>query len=220
MTARSPRGSRRARANRVAWALLAVGAVAGLAAAGRDWWRITSDSGHAALDGSTVSGGLATALPAVALVGLVLSWTLRTLGKRVLAVLLAAAGAAMTGLGLAHPRPSDAALLDALRTVSLADRWQAAPTGWVWGYAAAGLAVLAGAVLSWLGARGSRSADRFRRDVAGVQGPVETAGPGDAGGPEEDVDEASLWKALDAGVDPTEQPAGTRFHRSDPARPE
>ncbi|WP_198671849.1 Trp biosynthesis-associated membrane protein, partial [Desertihabitans aurantiacus] len=79
----------------------------------------------------------------------------------------------------------------ALSRVSLSGTWQTTTTPWPWLYAAAALLLVAAAVLTLLRAgRWAPRPDRYRRDR-----------------PAPDADDpTSVWRALDAGEDPTAEP--------------
>lgn len=193
------------------WILLAVGGAGLLATAAQPWWRIVTGQASPALSGTDSAGGLGQALGALALIGVVLSWTLRRPGRRILAVLLAAVGVVAVLVGVRPTRPSDQAVLDRLRETSLADTWTLERTAWPWVFASCGGLVLAGAVLLAL-APAPRTSRYERASV--TQAPADTgavdigaagSGAADAGA----ADPADWWKSLDAGQDPTE--SGTRF---------
>ncbi len=200
------------------WLALLAGAIGGLAVAAQPWWRILGDgqgmglgsdpaSGSAAgaveLSGNAATAGLSAALATVCLVGTVLSLTLRRLGRRVLALVLAVLGAGMAVLGGAPRRPGDAVIVDELRKTTLADTWTADATIWPWLYAAAGALVFLGATVVFVcvgnSARAEGTAARFERaeDVRAEEASAEDAQP-------EDSDTDHLWKALDRGQDPTD----------------
>lgn len=183
--------------------LLAAG-FAGLLASAQPWFRASGDTGAAAngaagadgaiaFSGADASGGLTQALAAVVLAGVLLTLVLGVRGRRVVAALLAGCGLGMLVVGVLRTPPSEVAIRTRFRQVSLADQFQLDGTGWPWAYAAAGALVLAGAVLLWLGCPGW--AARGRRYEQTVTDP---AAPDDPAG---------AWRALDAGLDPTLEPA-------------
>ncbi len=138
--------------------LLAAGLV-GLLTSAQPWFRASGDSGGGAEDaivfsGAEASGGLTQALAAVVLAGVLLTLVLRVRGRRVVAVLLGLCGLGMLVVGLLRNPPSEAAIRTRFRQVSLADQFVLDWTGWPWAYAGAGLLVLAGAALLWLGCPG------------------------------------------------------------------
>ncbi len=169
-----------------------VGGGLALVTGAQPWWRATGDGVAVAFSGTETTAGLAQALAVVALAGWLLVLVLRTRGRQVVAVLLALAGTGMVLVGVLGLRPSDAAVRTQVREVSLADQFGLAATGWSYGYAATGLIVAAGAVLVLVTApRWPQRADRFTRD--GPAARVTSAS-----------DEASeVWRAQDAGLDPT-----------------
>lgn len=171
---------------RPALVVLAAGLVA-LVLAHQAWWTITAEGASVRLTGVESSAGLAQALPVVALGGLLATLTLKAPGRRVVGVLVGAAFLGAAALGLAHPAPAEADVLDRLRTVSLADEFGLAP-GWApWAYAATGaLGVLGSA---WFVAAPVTNASRSVRDR-----------------PDAVADPADSWKAMDSGIDPTAPP--------------
>jgi uncharacterized membrane protein (TIGR02234 family) len=179
-------------------AVLLLGAGVGFLACAQPWWRTSGDAAAATFSGSDATGGLGQALAAVTLAGTLLVLVLRSRGRRVLALLLAATGLGMIVAGARQSAPAADSVRSRVRQVSLTDRFALDVTGWPWAYATAGLLVLTGAALLWWGA--PRWADRGARfDRAG------SASPGRAADLNEDPGRA--WKDLDAGLDPTFDPA-------------
>lgn len=170
---------------------LAVGAVLALVAASRAWWRAAGTGVSVSFPGTEATGGLAQALALVVLAGALLGLVVRSRGRRVLGVLLALAGAGVVVLGVLRPRPSSSTVQSRVLQVSLADQFALVGTPWPYVYAAAGALVLAAAVLmTATAARWPTRAARFERS------------PGAAAAVDPD-DPATLWRSLDAGVDPT-----------------
>ena len=191
------------RSRPLALAGLAVGAVLALVAASRAWWRAAGAGVSVAFPGTEATGGLAQALALVVLAGALLGLVLRSRGRRVLGVLLALAGAGVLVLGVLRPRPSSGTVQSRVLEVSLADQFALVGTAWPYVYAAAGAVVLAAAVLMTVtAARWPTRAARFER----------TAGAAVALNPD---DPATLWRSLDAGVDPTAE--GASLEGSTPA---
>ena len=178
----------------VTYATLAAGTIGAFVAGARPWWLAVVADGDAPLSGNVSSGGLSQALGLVTVAGLLLSLTLAARGRRVLGAVLALAGIGMVGVGVARPRPSEQTVQEAIRSFSLAVEATRAATAWPWVYAASGLLVAAGgALLVVLAPRWGSRRSRFER------GPVTV-----------DLDDpAAIWKALDAGVDPTDESAIT-----------
>jgi len=171
---------------------LAAGGVLGVVAAAQPWWRASGDGVAVTFSGSEATAGLSQALAIVVLAGWVLVLVLRTPGRRFLGAVLALAGAGMLATGVWRPQPSTEAVLAQVRQVSLIDQFALGGTGWPWLYAAAGFLVASAAVLVLLtAARWPLRVDRFERTGSG---PV-NLGP--------DADAADVWRAMDAGVDPT-----------------
>lgn len=183
----------RARAGSLSALLL--GGVLAVVAAAQPWWRAVGTGVDVRFTGTQSTGGLSQALAVVVLVGWVLMLVLRVTGRRVLAALLALAGAGVVVVGVLRQRPSASTVRSEVREVSLLDQFALRSTPWPWAYALAGVLVLAGAVAVVSSARRwpQRTA-RFERpgaDAASVTGPDPLDDP------------AAAWKALDAGVDPT-----------------
>lgn len=179
-------------ARALTYATLAAGTIGAFAAAAQPWWLAVVVDGDTPVSGNAASGSLTQALALVAVAGLLLSLALATRGRQVLGAVLALAGAGMVWTGLARPRPTDEAVREAVRRFSLAVDPTLQATAWPWVYAAAGLLVLAGGVmLVLLAPRWGGRRSRFER------GPVTV-----------DLDDpAAIWKAQDAGVDPTDETA-------------
>ena len=170
-------------------AVLLAGAGLGFVAGAQPWWRASGDGAAVTFSGSDATGGLCQALAAVTLAGVLLLLVLRTKGRRVLAVLMAAAGIGMMVTGALQSAPDADAVRTRVRQVSLTDQFALGTTAWPWVYAVAGLVVLLGAVLLWLGApRWTAAVSRFDRSGQGAEDP------------------AQAWKDLDAGRDPTADP--------------
>lgn len=176
--------------------LLAAGII-GLLTSAQPWFRVRDGasggaSGESAIvfTGAEASGGLTQALAAVVLAGVLLTLVLKVRGRRVVAVLLTACGLGMLLIGVLRSPPGETAVRTRFRQVSLADEFVLDGTGWPWAYAVAGLLVLAGAALLWIGCPGW--AARGRRYEQPGTDPL--ADPDDPTG---------AWHALDAGRDPT-----------------
>jgi uncharacterized membrane protein (TIGR02234 family) len=184
---------------------LAVGALAGMVSSAQPWWRATGDGVAVTFSGSEASGGLSQALAVVVLAGWVLVLVLRARGRRVLGALLSLVGAGMVATGVLRPRPSPETVLAQVRAVSLIDQFALRTTGWPVLYVCAGLLVTAAAGLVVLtAARWPLRVDRFER-----------TGPG-AVALDAETDPAEVWRAMDAGIDPTsldvrEDPRGDRM---------
>lgn len=175
--------------------VLLAGAGIGFVASAQPWWRASGDGAAVTFSGSDATGGLCQALAAVTLCGVLLLLVLRAKGRRVLAVLVAAAGVGMILTGALQSAPDPDAVRTRVRQVSLTDQFALDTTAWPWVYAAAGLLVLIGAVLLWLGAPGwAARVSRFDRSGT------------DAAEAKLAEDPAQAWKDLDAGRDPTVDP--------------
>lgn len=156
-----------------AYALLVLGALAGVAAANATWRHTVDTLGReVARTGADATGTLALVLAGVVGAGTLLSLTLRLRGRRVLGVPLALVAIGMVVTGVA----------------------QVGEPGATWlplAYAAAGIVALLGVVVLELTAhRWPASPDRYARRRRRED---TTA----------DDDPAEVWKALDEGIDPT-----------------
>lgn len=169
--------------------MLAVAAAAELVVAQRAWWHVAwgeeASGGVIAVSGAETTG-LTVGLAVAALGGTLLLLAVRAPGRRVVGIVLAALHAWAVLLGVRPPRPDDASVLTLLRGESLAGTYVLQPALGGWWYACAALVGVAGAV--WLalrpGADAPRSVPTSAREVA---------------------DSLSSWKAMDAGLDPTQE---------------
>lgn len=169
-----------------------LGGVLALVTGAQAWWRAVAEGVDVSFSGTETTAGLAQALGVVALAGWLLVLVLGTRGRQVVGVLLALAGAGAAVVGSLGLRPSDAAVRTSVRQVSLVEQYGLVATGWSWGYAGSGLLILAGGVLVALTApRWPRRPDRFTRTAAVAA--ATTA----------EDDPAAVWRAQDAGLDPT-----------------
>lgn len=169
-------------ATRLKWPIIGLAALSGLAAvvlATAPWYRL----GALSLTGRQVTGGLVPTLgwATLALTGLVL--TLKRLGRVLAGVALVALGAGSIATAVGQRRPSADLLMHqgmtgAQGTITLA---------WVGLLVAGALTVLAGAGLAVTSRQWPERVARYqRRPVADEQSSLDA------------------WKALDAGLDPTE----------------
>lgn len=181
----------RRRERALVFAALGVSGLGGLVMAGRPWWRAVGAGVNVPLSGTTGSAGLTQALAIVLLAGGLLGLTLRARGRRVLAALLVLAALGMLAYGAAAPVPSADAVAAKVQTVSLAASYKVARTPWSAVYAACGLLAAAAAGTMLVRARRwPARPDRFAPSPSVAIGP--------------DPDPLRLWRALDAGVDPTD----------------
>lgn len=179
--------------------VLLAGAGLGFVASAQPWWRASGDGAAVTFSGSDATGGLCQALAAVSMAAVLLLLVLRQRGRRVLAILVAATGIGMILAGALRSAPDADAVRTRVRQVSLTDQFALDTTAWPWVYAAAGLLVVIGAVLLWLGAShwaaGVSRFDRVAQKATSGARPTELAD-----------DPAQAWKDLDAGRDPTADP--------------
>lgn len=168
-----------------------VGAALALLAGAQSWWRARSTGVSVSFSGGETTGGLSQALGVVALAAWLLVLVLRRRGRQVVGVLAALTGAAIAVLGGLRRPPNATTVRAGVREVSLADQFALTSSAWPYVYAAAGLLVLAAGVLvATTAARWPQRADRFTRAAATAR--VTAAD-----------DPAEVWRAQDAGLDPT-----------------
>ena len=196
------------------FALLLAGAGLALVAGSQSWSRATSGPVSVAFTGNQVTGGLAQTLALTVLAGTLLMLVLRVRGRRAVGALLGLLGVGLVLVGVLRQAPSVTLVRQQVLDISLLDTVALRSTVWPWVYAGAGALVIAGGGLTMLrSGRWPGRTDRFRRDAA----PVRAVSPDDPAG---------LWKAMDAGLDPTTEPsgavdqAGTPVDRSRPADPD
>ncbi|SDB85314.1 trp region conserved hypothetical membrane protein [Raineyella antarctica] len=176
----------------LAYATLALGALVAFVTGAQPWWNAVVAEGRGPVSGNLSSGSLTQALAVVTVAGVLLSLTLAARGRQVLGAVLALAGSGMVWVGAARPRPSQDVVQQALRSFSLSVDGTLEATPWPWAYAAGGVLVAVGGVLLVvLAPRWGSRRSRFER------GPVAV----------DLEDPTAIWKALDAGVDPTDQSA-------------
>jgi uncharacterized membrane protein (TIGR02234 family) len=188
--------------------------VAGLFGSAQPWFRATGDTaapeGAITFSAAEATGGLTQALASVVLAGVLLTLVLAVRGRRVLAVLLAATGIGMVLVAALRLPPSAAAVRSRFRQVSLADSYLLDGTGWPWVYGVAGALVVAGAVLLWIGSPGwRRRTSRYEPAAAAgaAADPAASRATGTVNPTAVPDDPAGAWRALDAGLDPTDDGA-------------
>jgi uncharacterized membrane protein (TIGR02234 family) len=177
------------RSRALAFGCLLIGGALALIGSGQPWWRAAGDGVVLKFSGTQATGGLSQALAVVALAGTLLMLALRTRGRRIIGGLLVLVGAGLAVVGGLGLRPSTDAIGSQVHEVTMADTLSA--TVWPWIFLGSGVLITIGAVLTIItaGTWPSRS-DRFRPGSGSSEDP-------DSGDPTE------LWKAMDAGVDPT-----------------
>ena len=181
----------------LAFGCLITGGVLALIGSAQAWWRAVGQGVDMTFSGTQATAGLSQALALVALAGTLLLLVLRTRGRRLVGALLLLVGAALAIVGGLRLQPSAETVRSRVREVSLADAFQLTATAWPWVFAVSGVLVAGGAVLTFITTTTWPSAsDRFR------------AGPVNREGSASD-DPAELWRAMDAGVDPTTNDHGT-----------
>lgn len=168
---------------------LLLGALTAGLAAMMPWWNGSAEVIPGAVDTPTPAGqALCGVLAGVIVAGWLLSATLPARARQVTAVLLALVGLIMMWAAFTGPGEAPDASL-------VGDVAPHQPTGWHWAALPGGMLTVAGAVAMVIGAPSwRRRADRFDRQAP------ETISPDD--------DPADLWKAMDAGLDPTADDGG------------
>jgi uncharacterized membrane protein (TIGR02234 family) len=179
------------RSRALSFGCLLLGGVLALFGSAQPWWRAVGEGVVVKFSGTQATGGLSQALAIVTLAGTLLMLALRTRGRRVMGALLLLVGAGIAVVGGLRLRPSADAVRSQLREVSLADAFRLSATVWPWIFAIAGVLVAAGAVLTMTTAEiWPSGSDRFQPGSSKAVLPASD-------------DPAELWKAMDAGVDPT-----------------
>ena len=175
----------------LAFVALFSGAALALIAGSQPWSRASSGPVTVAFTGIQTSGGLSQALALTVLAGTLLILVLRVRGRQGVAGLLGLLGVGMLLVGLLQRDPGPALVRQQVLDISLLDTVVLQTTGWPWAYAVAGVLVLVGSALTLLrSGHWPGRTDRFRRDPAPLNDLVGS-------------DPAQLWKAMDAGQDPT-----------------
>ena len=179
------------RSRALAFGCLLSGGALALIASAQPWWRATGDGLAVTFTGTQATAGLSQALAIVALAGTLLMLALRARGRRVVGALLAVLG---LGIGLAgglRLQPSADAVRSQVREVSLVDAFRLSTTAWPWIFALSGVLIVVGAIVTMItaGSWPSRS-NRFQPQL-------------DQAAPTTSDESAELWRAMDAGVDPT-----------------
>jgi uncharacterized membrane protein (TIGR02234 family) len=170
--------------------LLAGGALA-LIASTQPWWRAVGERVVVKITGAEATGGLSQALVIVVLAGTLLLLALRARGRRLVGALVFLVGLGMAGAGGLRRQPNPEAVRSQAPEASLVDALNLSATVWPWVYAISGILIAAGAAVTMItaGSWPSRSG-RFRSRSSQAESDIAD-------------DPAQLWKAMDAGVDPT-----------------
>ena len=184
------------RSRTLAFSCLLVGGALALVGSGQPWWRAIGEGVVLRFSGTQATGGLSQALAIVVLAGTFLMLALRSRGRRVIGALLVLVGVGLALVGGLGLRPRADAISSQVHQVSLTETLQLTATVWPWVFAVSGVLVTVGAVLTMItaGSWPSRS-DRFRPGSSRSEVPAAQ-------------DPAELWKAMDAGVDPTTDASG------------
>ena len=179
------------RSRALAFGCLIIGGAMAMFGTSQPWWRAASEGVVVRFSGTEATGGLSQALAIVALAGTLLMLALRTRGRRLIGALLLLVGVTIATVGGFRRQPSVDTIRTEVREVSLADAFQVDATVWPWVFAVSGVLVAVGAALTMITARTWPSgSNRFQAGTSNAE--VSTSD-----------DPAELWKAMDAGVDPT-----------------
>jgi uncharacterized membrane protein (TIGR02234 family) len=175
----------------LAYGLLLAGGALALLAGTQPWWRVAGEGVVVKITGTDATGGLSQALVIVVLAGTLLLLALRTRGRRLVGALLLSVGLGMALTGGLRGQPNPEAVRSQIPEASLVDALNLNATVWPWVYAISGVLITAGAAVTMItaGSWPSRS-DRFRSRSSQAESDIPD-------------DPAELWKAMDAGVDPT-----------------
>lgn len=181
--------------------LVVLGGVMAIAGASVPWYgAYIKGQRQGTFSGADITGGVAQALAVAILAGALLMLALRSTGRRVVAVLLAAM-AIVAGVTMPFQRPARTEVITELRKHTLDSGYHLGLTGGNIGYLVGCLVVLAGAVIVVLRAHHwPQRADRFERRAATARAAVLTDDP------DADIDTGAVWKSIDAGLDPTIAP--------------
>jgi uncharacterized membrane protein (TIGR02234 family) len=175
----------------VAFGCLLIGGALALVGSAQPWWRATGDGAALKFTGTQATAGLSQALAIVALAGTLLLLALRTRGRRVVGAILVLVGTGLALVGGLRLRPSPDAVRIQAHQASLADTFRLNTTTWPWIFAFAGVLIaVGGAVTMITAASWSSRSDRFQPRLNRT-------------GPTTSEDSTELWKAMDAGLDPT-----------------
>jgi uncharacterized membrane protein (TIGR02234 family) len=179
------------RSRALAFGCLLIGGALALVGSAQPWWHATGEGVVLKFSGTQATGGLSQALAIVALAGTLLMLALRPRGRRVVGTLLLLVGVGLAVVGGLGLQPSADAVGSEVHGVSLANTFQLSATVWPWLFAVSGALVAIGAVLTMItaGSWPARS-NRFQSGQSRAEVPVTE-------------DPAALWKAMDAGADPT-----------------
>jgi uncharacterized membrane protein (TIGR02234 family) len=187
----------------LAFGCLLLGGILGLISSAQPWWRASGEGVVVKFTGTQVAGGLSQALGIVALAGTLLMLVLQARGRRVVGAVLLLVGLGLVLSGTLRLQPSADAVRSQVREVSLVDAFQLSVTSWPWIFAFSGVLIVTGAVLTLItAAQWPARSERFR--AGRVPGQLANSD-----------DPAELWKAMDAGADPTADDHDTPI-RDDP----
>ena len=180
------------RSRALAFGCLLLGSALALVGGAQPWWRATGEGVVLRFTGTQATGGLSQALAIVALAGTLLMLALRTRGRRVVGALLLLVGVGLAMLGGLGLQPNADAVGSEVHGVGLA-AFQLSATVWPWVFAVSGALVAIGGALTMItaGTWPARS-NRFQPGQSKAEVPASE-------------DPAELWKAMDAGADPTDR---------------
>ena len=175
----------------LAFGCLLVGGVLALMSSAQPWWRATGEGVVVKFTGSQVTGGLSQALGIVALAGILLMLVLQVRGRRLVAAMLFLVGVGLVLAGALRLQPSADAVRSQVREISLVDAFQLSLTAWPWLFILSGALIVSGATLTMITAGRWPSRSKSFGPAPSMGEPVSADDP------------AELWRAMDAGDDPT-----------------
>ena len=172
--------------------LLAGGALA-LIASAQPWWRGTAEGAGVSgagvkFTGGQATGGLSQALAIVALAGTLLMLVLRSRGRRIVGAVLLLVGIAVALVGALWLPPRPDAVGSQPAHVGVLNTFGLTASAWPWTFALAGPLIATGGALVMITAASWPAESRRFQPGAQLTSFEEPA---------------ELWKAMDAGVDPT-----------------
>jgi uncharacterized membrane protein (TIGR02234 family) len=173
----------------LAFGCLFTGAVVALIASSQPWWRASGEGLVIKIPGTQATAGLSQALAIVALAGTLLLLALHARGRRLVGASLLLVGIGLALVGGLRLRPTPETIRSQVHELSLMDAVQLSATVWPWVFALSGVLIAAGAAMTLVTA-GSWPARSGRFQPSEVEARSD--------------DPAELWKAMDAGIDPTQ----------------
>ena len=176
----------------LAFGCLLGGTALALIASTQPWWQAVGEGVVVKITGTEATGGLSQTFAIVVLAGTLLILALRARGRRLVGALLLLVGLGIVVAGGLRRAPNPEAVRSQVPGASLVDALALGATVWPWVYALSGVLIAVGAVATMITAgRWPPRSRRYQAQPSQVEVGVA------------DDDPAELWKAMDAGVDPT-----------------